>query len=470
MRDRIDVIIKQAREYLEQKNEEGLQNIFQITHPSDLAGVLERVGSSRAVVLFEGLPDTKKSEVLSMLSGATAAGLLGKLPRKEAVNIICGMPPDAAADIFLAFKPEQREQYLTLIENEQFRRTLVDLISYPHDTAGGIMSTDFIAVDEKQPVEQTLEELKETATEQKKVNYVYTLNEDRGLAGVVSLRRLLQADPWDELREYATRDLFKVIVDDDREKAARLIHHYDLLAVPVIDHQGRLCGIIRTSEAAQIMQSECSEDIYRQAGLTPSRELETEYDMNLMRSGLWSDIGLRFPWLVAICFIMFAVAGVIGYFRPFLFEHIELVFFIPLVAALGGTVANQASVIFVRELSLEYFDISRFWSYLLKKTLGSGFVIALFFSLFCSLCVWMWQVYIVFASPFGYALFLSTAVGTAVFASMLLAAASGLLLPYVCYRLGADPANISAPLLRSLHDFIAALVYLAIALLILNAG
>ncbi|MFP4687277.1 MAG: magnesium transporter [bacterium] len=469
MRDRIDVIIKQVREYLKQENDEGLQNIFQISHPSDLAGVLERVGSQQSAELFARMPAGKKVEVLSLLAGAIAAALLEEIDDRETVKLISSMSPERAADIFLTFAPEQRERYLTLIKDEQFRRTLVDLISYPHDTAGGIMTTDFFAVDEKQPVEKTLEQLKETAVDQESVNYIYTLNEDHGLSGAVSLRRLLQADPWDELREYACRDLFKVLVDDDREKAARLINHYDLLALPVIDHQGRLCGVIRTSEAARIMESEFTEDLYRQFGLAPSRELETEYGMNPMRSSLWSDLGLRLPGLIIVCFALLAVAIVSGYFEAFLLEYIELVFFIPLVAALGSTAAAQTAVVFTRELSLEHFDISRFWSYLFKKTLGSGFILALFLALFSGLCIWVWQVYVRLSDPTGFAVLLAAVVSASVFIAMLVASLGGLLLPYIFYKLSADPANVSNPLLRGIFDLVAVVVYLVVALLVLNS-
>ncbi|MFB6345261.1 MAG: magnesium transporter [bacterium] len=468
MESRINTIKRQLIEHLRQENERGLQNLFEVTHPGDFAAVLEVVDLDDAKELFSRLPASRRTEILDEVAPRRSVELLSELSEEAVVDVLEDMPPDDAADIFLMFDDEAQEEYLSKIDDDQYRRTIIDLISYPADSAGGIMTTEYLAVSEKLSVEEAIQTVRRRSEDAEILYYLYTLDEDNRLSGVIAMRELLQAEPTQQLRDLASRDLVHARIDDDQEEAAQLLDRYNLLAVPVLDHQDHMRGIITVDDAVGILEQEATEDIYKQAGISPYQELEAERSIRLTQSSFWTNMSLRIPWLTVVFIGTLLTASSVSLFEGYLNKFVELAFFMPVIAAMGGNVGAQSTTIFVRALTLGQIDTGDFWRPFLAEMYKTGMGIGLFFGLFLGLTSWGWQVYLRGTDPVGYALSFGLAVGMAMFFAILAASANGFFIPWLVSVMGADPAAASNPLLTTVQDLVGIFIYFGCASLFLT--
>lgn len=463
METRINAIKNQMLNHLNQENERGLQNLFEVTHPGDFAAVLEVVDVDRAKELFERLPASRRAEILDEVAPGRSVKLLKELSEEALVDVLEDMPPDDAADVFLMFDEDKQEEFLSKIEDDEYRRTIIDLISYPADSAGGIMTTEYIAVGEKQTVEEAIQTARRRSDDVEIMYYLYTLDADNRLSGVIAMRELLQANPDQEVREIATRDVVSARIDDDQEEAAQLLDRYNLLAVPVLDHQDHMRGIITVDDAVGILEQEATEDIYKQAGISPYQELEAERSIRLTQSTFWTNMSLRVPWLTVVFIGTLLTASSVSLFEDFLTKFVELAFFMPVIAAMGGNVGAQSTTIFVRALTLGQIDTSDFWRPFFAELYKTGLGVGAFFGGFLGLTTWAWQVYLRGTAPGGYALDFGIAVGLSMFLAILAASANGFFIPWLVSVLGADPAAASNPLLTTVQDIVGIFIYFACA-------
>ncbi len=468
MQQRIKTIKNQALEHLCRDNTDGLKNLFEITHPTDLAHALDKFTFNRAIKLFSLMPVNKQIEILGIISPNFAARLLREIDAERFAELMQEMRPDDAADIFLTLEKSEQEELLGRIGDQDFRRNLVDLVSYPYDTAGGIMTTEYLAVDENCTVEETIQAARDASDDVEVIYYIYTIDEDQRLSGVLSMRRMLKTESHKRVREIARRDLFKVRVDDDQEESAKIMDRYGLLAVPVVDHQDRLRGIITVDDAVHILEQETTEDIYKQAGLSPFEEIESERSMKVTNASVWTNLAIRLPWLVIVCIGTLLGAWVMSTYGDYIEKVVELAFFVPVVMAMGGNVGAQSTTIFVRSMVLGQIDVEDFWKNLVREIFRTGLGIGLFFGLFVGTLIWCWKVYLLGAPLAGETLHLSLAVGSAMFFAILAASANGFLVPWLVHKFGADPATASNPLLTTIQDIVGIVIYFSSAVFFLE--
>lgn len=468
MQERIQTIKQQALEHLNRDNREGLENLFEISHPTDLGNLLEKLTFEQAVELFAMMPVDKQIEILGIVAPGFAARLLRRIDADEFAHLMQEMHPDDAADIFLTLGKEEQEELLGRIEDDDFRRNLVDLVSYPYDTAGGIMTTEYLAVNENCTVEETIEAAREASDDVEVIYYIYTIDEDQRLSGVLSMRKMLETESHKRVRDIARRDLFKVRVDDDQEESAKIMDRYGLLAVPVVDHQERLRGIITVDDAVHILEQETTEDIYKQAGISPFEEIESERSMKVMNASVWTNLAIRLPWLVIVCIGTLMGAWVMSTYGIYIEKVVELAFFVPVVMAMGGNVGAQSTTIFVRSMVLGQLDLEVFWKTLFTEIFRTGLGIGLFFGLVVGSAIWCWKVYLIGAPLGGETLQLSLSVGSAMFFAILAASANGFLVPWLVHKFGADPATASNPLLTTIQDIVGIMIYFSTAVFFLE--
>jgi len=463
MDQRISSLKSQILKHLRQDNESGLANLFETSHPSDLADVLELISRDEAEEIFHRMSKDLQIKLIGELTPGFASRLLRRFETDQVIPYLEHINPDDAADIFLAFGDEYQDQLLPLIDDEEFRQELIDLTSYPPDSAGGIMTTEYLAVPETYTVGQTIKEVQNQADETEVIYYIYTLNEGRRLSGTISMRRLLNADNDLQVQKIIQKELFKIRLDDDQEEAAKMMDRYGLLAVPVVDNQDRMRGIVTSDDAVGILERETTEDIFKQAGLSPYEELESERSMRLTHASLWSNMTLRIPWLVIVCLGTLLAASSVSLFEDYLNKYVELAFFMPVIAAMGGNVGAQSTTIFVRGLVLGHVDTRNFWKQFFMEIYRTGFGIGLFFGGFVGFCVWIWQFYLRAGTGDQYALYFAVSIGVAMFLAIIAASALGFLIPYVVHRIGADPAAASNPLLTTVQDVVGLLIYFSSA-------
>jgi magnesium transporter len=436
-----------ARLSIQETLEKILHYIKEGFHPSDLADLVDELTDQQKKELFELLSDEEAALIIQEMEEFDQVSLLRLLTRHRASAILKEMAIDDAADLVGELSPEEARDLLALIgeEAEEIR----GLLKYPEDTAGGIMTTDFIALPEYIPVEEAISRLREVAPEAEIIYYVYVVDSGTRLSGVLSLRDLIAAEDGTLLKDIMIRNIISVPADMDQEEVARLVSRYDLLAVPVIDEEQRLLGIITVDDILDVIEEEATEDIYLLGGTG-------EVEGDLLDASVLSMAQKRLPWLV-ICLLGGILSGsVIGSFENTLRSVVTFAVFIPVIMDMGGNVATQTSTLFVRGLATEEIREKDVWRYFLREVkvgLSIGAINGVLIAVIASL----WQ---------GIPL-LGLAVGISMFTTITIAALIGTLVPIFFNHYGFDPALSSGPIVTTIKDVTGLLIYFWIASLFL---
>lgn len=433
---------ERVRELLERQDQEGLCALLADQHPVDIAEVLEELPDEQRVAVFALLDNELAGAVLDELHTEVRDDLLDRLSPEKTSDIVEEMPSDEAADLLGDLPQEEAAQILDLM-NDTEAEQVQELLDYHENTAGGLMATEVVALPADLTVDQAIARLRELEPEAEMVYYVYVLGPERRLDGVVSLRELLVADPALTLREIMERDLVTVPPDLDQEEVAQVVARHDLLAVPVVDEQRRLLGIVTVDDVADVITEEAEEDLFQATGAAPP---EAEAVAQPLAPLLGSRLG---AWAVVLAGGLLA-AGLVGLFALRLHLPVQLATFVPLVVLVGAGVANQSAAIILREFAAEDAearDINRSVS----RELRVGILLAIASGLVAGiLCRVLY--------PAGFCV----VVGAAMAGNVLAAVVIGTLLPALLARLGADPSRVLAPLVSAVADLAALAIYLAI--------
>lgn len=388
-------------------------------------------------------------DLLGEFDPTDAADLLERLPLAHAADVLEAMEPDEAADVVGEIGPATASQILVEMEPLEAEE-LRELLAYPPDTAGGRMTPAYVSVSPELRADQAVVALRRVAEEAETVNYIYVQDDDERLLGVLSLRNLVLTRPDTRVRDLMIADVEVVHATADQEAAARLLNEHNLLALPVIDDDGRLLGIITADDVADILEQEATEDIERLGGSQP---LEEPY----LRASPWLLWRRRVPWLLAL-FIAEAYTGtVLRHFEHELNNAVALAFFIPLLIGTGGNVGSQTVTTLVRAMGLgqvRFRDLFR----IVRKELVTGVMLAA----------------VLAVVTFGRAMTLHVGVDmgivVAVSVSLIVfwAALVAAVLPLTLHKLKIDPAVVSAPFITTLVDGTGLIIYFTVARLILH--
>jgi magnesium transporter len=358
------------------------------------------------------------------------------------------MAADDRVDLLKTMDQEQVEQILPLIAQAE-RSDIRRLLSYPEHSAGSIMTTEYASLVEGLNVREALDQLRTQAPNRETIYYLYILDDGRRLRGFVSLRKLILARPDTKVAEIMDRDVISVRVDEDQEVAANLIARYDFIAMPVVDEQGRLVGIITHDDVLDVLQAEATEDVHRMGGVEPLQDayLSTPFVTLAWKRGIW---------LILLLVAGVGTAEVLEYFDETTKRFAWLVRFLPLVLASGGNAGSQSATLVIRALSLG--EMGRSIQYkILRREAATGLALG---SVMASLAFF-------FALADGPVLHASI-LGCSVALVVTLGTVNGTLLPMILRGLGLDPAIMSNPLIASLSDTLGVLIYYNIALVALT--
>ncbi|MGI5875246.1 MAG: magnesium transporter [Dethiobacteria bacterium] len=432
---------------IQQTLERILRHVKEGFHPSDLADLVEELTDQQKKELFELLSDEAAALIIQEMEDFDQVSLLRLLTKHRASAILKEMAIDDAADLLGELSPEEARDLLALIEEEA--EEIRGLLKYPEDTAGGLMTTDFIALPEYIPVEEAIQRLREIAPEAEIIYYVYVVDAETRLSGVLSLRDLIAAEDGTLLKEIMIRNVISVPSDMDQEEVARVVSRYDLFAIPVIDEEQRLLGIITVDDILDVMEEEATEDIYRLAGTG-------EVEGDLFDASIFSLARKRLPWLV-ICLLGGILSGsVIGSFENTLRSVVTFAIFIPVIMDMGGNVATQSSTLFVRGLATEEIRNKDIWRYFLREV-KVGLSMGIINGVLIAIAASVWK---------GIPL-LGLAVGVSMFTTITIAALIGTLVPIFFNHYGFDPALSSGPIVTTIKDVTGLLIYFWIASLFL---
>lgn len=389
----------------------------------EAAAVVEHLPPERQEAVLRHLGPEQAADVLEEMASDEAADLLADLPRLEAEQLLEGMAPAEAADV--------RE-----------------LLAYPANTAGGIMATEVVAVRTEGTVADAMARLRTIAPDAETIFYVYVVDDDGRLVGVVSLRDLILTEPTAPLAGITRTGVVTARVDDDQEAVARAFEKYRLLALPVVDAGQRLLGVVTVDDVMHVVAEEASEDAYRLAGLV--EEVEA-LDSPVTRAAK------RLPWLLVLLGLQAIVARIIGGFEHALAAVIALAYFIPMLNDQAGNMGVQSAAIAVRAIATGELDRRSYRQFVLRE-IAAGVASGLASGLVALAIGWIWQGDLRFAATLG----------TTLFVVMVIAAVLGSAIPLLLTTLRKDPAVASGPFITSTMDLVTVLVYFSLALWLLG--
>lgn len=414
----------------------------------DIAALVPSLSHERLDVLRDAIGDEELAEIVSQLEPSIAAQVLTRLTSDEAADVLDEMPPDEAADVVGELQPHARERVLARMQRDE-AADVRELLAYPPNTAGGRMTTDFYALQEEMTVEDALRYLRGLGEHRDFASYLYVVDAQGRLRGIVSLHDLVISPSDRRIAEITERDMIFCEAQLDQEIAARLLRESGFLALPVVDSERRLVGVITADDMADVLVEEASEDIERLGGSQP---LEQPY----LSASVWHLFRKRILWLLAL-FVAEAYTGsVLRYYEAELSTVVALAFFVPLLIGTGGNTGSQTVTLLVRAMALgevRLRDIGR----VITRELAVAMMLGLAMGIASYFRAWTLGV------PE-----LGEVVGLTAMCIVVWAAFVAAILPLTLRQLRVDPAVVSAPLITTLVDGTGLVIYFSIAKIVLK--
>ncbi|AKJ65028.1 magnesium transporter [Kiritimatiella glycovorans] len=436
---------------------EQVPRFLQDLHPADLAEIIADAPPEAQGPIFEQIDDELKPDVLVELEGAAEENVLRSLSSEEISDFVEDMAPDDAADI-LGEVEERSQEILELMEEEE-SGDVRELLQYEEDTAGGIMTTDFVAVRNTITAGEAVEYIASLELDEP-FYYAYVVDREDRLVGWVELWDLLKPSNRNKrVVDLVEHDAIPVHVSTDQEEAARVAAKYDLSSLPVLDEENRLVGRITMDDLLDVIQEEASEDLFKFAG---SNESELEYDSPLRACRA------RLPWLLITLATGFLSSVILKHFIAQITtaEVLSLSFFVPIIMAMGGNTGIQSSTLIIRGLAVGTVRNQK-----ILKLLSREIIAGALMGICCGLIIGLWAKLMIdrtVTDAMAFSTFyLSFTVGIALFAAMSFAAVFGALAPILLDRSKADPAVASGPFVTASNDVIALIIYYLVTLLML---
>ncbi|SFT71652.1 magnesium transporter [Halomonas saccharevitans] len=432
-----------------------LQGLLPELRSADIAEILETLVEDdqdmpRALALFARLPLERRASVLGYLAGDEQLAITEALDDEDLLAILEEMGADERADLFKTLGDDRREALLRRMARQE-REALKRLASYAEGTAGALMTSDYVAIPTGLTVSRAMMRVRQTAPDAETVYQLYVVDPDGRLAGTLSLRQLIVARPGARVDDLMIHEVIHTRVDATQEDVARIVARYDLLALPVVDAESRLIGIVTHDDALDVVESEATEDIHKGMSIGA-------LEGGVRRVPLWSLYRKRVLWLVLLVFgNLFSGAG-IAYFEETIAAQVALVFFLPLLIGSGGNAGAQASTLMVRGMATGDVGVKD-WG----KLLGRELLVAGALGLTMALAV----------APIGMIRAgeaVALVVAVSMIAIVLFGSLLGMCLPFVLDRLGWDPATASAPLVTTLIDASGVVIYFGLASAMLSAS
>ncbi len=436
---------------------EALTDALREFRPEDIAEIMEDLSERDAVRLMSLIPLELGADVLEQLSPPRQELVVTSVDQLRAAELLVEMDPDDRVDLVQELDEEDAEPILQKLETlrpgaAEEARTLA---MWSSDTAGGLMTTEYVSLEPDTKVWQAIEHVR-AAARTGDVETIYSIYVcfSSQLVGVVSLRDLILVDPGHELRDVMEEKVVRVAPEDDQERVAELIARYDLTAIPVVHDRDGMLGVVTVDDVVDVVIEEATEDAQKMGGVVP---LEDSY----FQTGLVEFVWKRGAWLVLLFLGQLLTASVMQRNEDVMRQTVELVLFIPLIIASGGNAGSQSSTLIIRAMAVGEVR-PRDWMRVFVRELGIGVALGIALGLIGFARAW-------FEGETVSGIGLGAAVGTSILAIVVLSTIVGSLLPMGIKRLGLDPAVSSTPFIASVVDVLGLIVYFAVAQLILTA-
>jgi magnesium transporter len=448
MNDSNYVALQKIQECVRDKAREPLLNLLEDMQPVDKAEIFDELSEDDIAGIFRLLDDEEAAAVLEEMDEAGYEALVERLGIARTSRIVREMSTDDAADLLSELSPDKVSDILSHMDHQDAQEVR-DLLYYPEDTAGGLMTNEFVSVSEDSTVAEAINLVRDQARDAETVYYIYVVDENDKLVGTLSFRQLLLAKAEERLCDVMITKVISVQAATDQEEVARIVAKYNFLAVPVVDIYGKLLGIVTVDDVIDVIHEEAAEDMYWAVG-------HTSTDIGELELSTWQRAKRRMPWMLVLLLGGLLAGSVIQRFTDTLQAFLVLTFFIPVMAGTAGNVATQSLAVILRGLSTGELNSKDLWCIVLRESrvgllmgLGCGFVLALL--------AWLWQ-----ETPL-----LGVVTGAALTLNMLVAALLGGFIPLALKKSGIDPAIVSGPFITTAVDIVSMFIYFGLASLIM---
>lgn len=429
----------------------ALRKVLHRTRAEDIAAVIENLTWTEQRRLYQAVEDRDKAaEILAMLPEDSIRRVTNEMTEEFVADLLDRLEADDATDVVSALADDVRARVLAGMNHED-QTELAALLEWPADSAGGIMSTEFMAMPDTATCGEAIRTIQRTHDEIANAHYVYVLGDDGQLKGVASLRQLVVHPPNTPLVAVMTRDAIMVRPQDDQEEVARYVARYDLLAIPVVDDHGRLLGIVTVDDVVDVIREEAAEDMYKMAGLSDAIDPS-------VGASVFTQVWQRAGWLLATIGGGILAAEIIGTYEATLARVAVLAGFIPVIMGMGGNVGIQSATVAVRGLATGHVQLGGALAFVWREV-RVGFLLGILYGALLA-------VYGLVRYPDRP--LIGVSIGVSIFSAITGAALFGAGIPVFLSRLRIDPAVATGPMVTTLVDLIAILVYFNIARMLLG--
>lgn len=434
---------------IEEQRLNDLRNCLESINSADFPSLFEEFEEDKILVIYRVLSKEKAAEVFAKLDSDMQEKLINYLTDKELKNVIDELFFDDEVDLIEEMPSNVVKRILSTVQPED-RKTINELLAYPDETAGTIMTTEFIDLKENMTVEESFNKIRSIGLDKETIYTCYVLTVDRKIIGVVDVKDLLIADPQALVKDIMNPNVITVSTLDDQEKVAKMFDKYNFFAVPVVDKENRLVGIITIDDAIDVLQEEIQEDFEKMAAVIPN-------DESYFKTSVFKHARNRIVWLILLMLTSIITGGILNNYESAFVSLPILVSFVPLLMDTGGNCGSQTSTLVIRGFSkdeIKLKDFLKVWWKEIRVALLVGIVLALFNTA---------RIFIQYGFDQGR---LALVVGLTILLVVVLAKSLGCILPMVAKKLKVDPAIMASPLITTIVDSCSVFVYFQLAVLI----
>lgn len=440
--------IDKVKNHIEQKEFEEVKSLLTNLHPADIAELCNELTSEEARAIYRLLDNETAADVVMEMDEDTRKELLDILPSETiAKRFVDYMDTDDAVDLIRELDEEKQEEVLSHIEDMEQAGDIVDLLKYDEDTAGGLMGTEMVTVNENWSMPECLKEMRLQAGQLDEIYYVYVIDDENRLQGVFPLKKMITSPSVSKVKHVMKKDPINVHVDTTVEDVAQIIEKYDLVALPVVDSIGRLVGQITVDDVMDEIREQAERDYQLASGL--SQDVET--DDKVIR-----QTSARLPWLLIGMLGGIGNSMILGNFGATFAAHPEMALYIPLIGGTGGNVGTQSSAIVVQGLANNSLDAKDTLKQVAKEA-----IVASINATIISLLVYIYNLI-----RFGATATVTFSVSISLFAVVMFASIFGTLVPMTLEKLKIDPAIATGPFIAITNDIIGMMLYMGITVLL----
>ena len=451
----IQLLKPEVEELIKNKRWRVLKDVISTWHAADIADLFREINVEDCAMILRLLPQKLQTEVFSYLDSDMQEKILKSLTADHVKSIITEMEPDDRTELFEEMPPELTRKLINLLSSEE-RKVALQLLGYPEDSVGRLMTPDYVALKDHWTVEKAIEHIRKFGKDAETIDMVYVVDDEWHLLDDIPIRRLILANREQTVRSIMDHRFISITADLDQEEAIKIFEKYDLVALPVTDSEGHLLGIVTVDDIIDALREEQTEDFTKFSAIEP-KHVGLDFITRLKEVPLRKIFRARITWLLTLLIMDLITGGIIQGFENTIAKYVVLVTFLPVLIDTAGNAGSQSATLVIRALALGTVKL-RDWAYLLGKELLVAGALGVTMGLGISIMGIIRGRSILIAQVVVLAMIINVIVGSLI----------GVLLPFIFIKLKKDPATASTPLITTLADIIGTGIFLGIAYLMLD--